>query len=230
MTSSNPRVSPKETPNSGGRRYGGVDQDERHQQRRERLIDAALTVFGDQGYHQSTVRDVCNAAQLTSRYFYESFDSMEALFQTVYERVSEQLMQNTVAALARSEPEPDKLAEAALRAFFSFIQEDPRRARVTLIDALNVSNNASQLAAKVNHDFARMTSTFMTHFLPNIVNTGLNATLLAEGLIGASNRIGTVWVADKCRMPFEEVLANALALFKGCFAHVNAHGKKAAPR
>lgn len=225
MTSSKPRVSPKEpSQTGGGRRYAGVDQDERHQQRKERLISAALKVFGEQGYHQSTVRDVCNAAQLTSRYFYESFDSMEELFQTLYAQVSDQLMQDTVAALARSDPSPSKLSEAALRTFFSFIQQDPRRARVTLIDAQNVSNDVSQMAAKVNRDFARMTSTFMAHFLPNLKELGLDASVIAEGLIGASNRIGTEWVADKCRTPLEDVLRNALMLFNASFEYINRHG------
>lgn len=225
MTSFKPRVSPKDTSTlRGGRRYAGVDQDERHQQRKERLIAAALTVFGEQGYHQSTVRDVCNAAQLTSRYFYESFDSMEDLFQTLYAQVSDLLMQETVAALARSDPSPSKLAEAALRTFFTFIQQDPRRARVTLIDALNVSNHMSQLSAKVNRDFARMTSTFMSHFLPEMSELGLDASVIAEGLIGASNRIGTEWVADKCRTPLEDVLRNALMLFNASFEYIHRHG------
>ncbi len=230
MPVSKTRISPKAAPIPVGRRYGGVDQDERLQHRRERLIAAAMEVFGEQGFHQSTVRDICHAAQLTSRYFYESFDSMEALFKTVYQQVSDQLMQRTVAALARSEPTPSKLAEAALRTFFTFIQEDPRRARVTLIDALNVSNEMTLLSTKVNRDFAQMTATFMTHFLPNLSGMGLDATTLAEGLVGASNRIGTEWVAHRCKAPLDNVLVNALALFNGCFAYIELHGKKPGAR
>lgn len=47
---------PPSTAGTSGRRYGGVDSEERQRQRRARLIEAALAVFGDQGYHQSTDR------------------------------------------------------------------------------------------------------------------------------------------------------------------------------
>ena len=118
MTVSKNRVNPESpaSPGPTGRRYGGVDSEERQRQRKARLIEAGLAVFGEQGYHASTVRDVCGKAQLTSRYFYESFDSMEALFKAVYVTINRELMQHTVMALARCEPLPEKLAEAALRA------------------------------------------------------------------------------------------------------------------
>ena len=103
MAVSRTRVNPEPPSTSGtiGRRYGGVDPEERQRQRKARLIEAALAVFGEKGYHPSTVRDVCKQAKLTSRYFYESFDSMEALFRSVYAAISRQLMQATIVALAQ---------------------------------------------------------------------------------------------------------------------------------
>ena len=57
-------------------------------QRRERLLDAALRVYGTRGYHSTTVKAVCDAAGLTERYFYESFPNGEALFLALYRDVS----------------------------------------------------------------------------------------------------------------------------------------------
>jgi len=216
MAVSRNRVNP-ETPSSAGttgRRYGGIDSEERQRQRRARLIEAALAVFGEQGYHQSTVRDVCKQAQLTSRYFYESFDGMEDLFRAVYADVSRDLMQATVMALARSEPEPDKLAESALRAFFEFIRDDPRRARVALIDALNVGGEMQTAFDKAQEDFALLIQGFMTQMFPRLPEAGLNHNTLAQGLVGSNTRIATKWVADRCRMPLEDVLRNTYSLFQ----------------
>lgn len=232
MTVSRTRVNPESPSTSGplGRRYGGVDPAERQRQRKARLIEAALAVFGANGYHPSTVRDVCKEAQLTSRYFYESFDSMEALFKAVYASVSRELMQSTIIALAQCPPDPEKLAEAALRTFLEFIQQDPRRARVALIDALNVGEGMNSLANKASQDYAQLVGAFVHQFFPNMAELGLNSTLIADGLVGASNRIATQWVAEKCKTPLDEVLYNSLAIFRACieFARRGA-GTDAAP-
>ena len=165
MSVSRNRVNPDHPSAAGspGRRYGGVDSDERQRQRRHRLIEAALVVFAQQGYHHSTVRDVCKQAQLTSRYFYESFDGMKALFQETYATVNRELMRRTIVALAACMPDPDLLAEAALRTFLSFSQEDPARARMALVDALSIDREINDLAREAVA-VPDVTSTFFEDF------------------------------------------------------------------
>src|SRR5690606_9237384 len=68
-----------------GRRFRGVAADERRRQRRQQLLDAGLKCFGTVGFRAAGVRDICAEAQLTERYFYESFKNREALFLAVYE-------------------------------------------------------------------------------------------------------------------------------------------------
>jgi AcrR family transcriptional regulator len=221
MPVSRNRVIPEQpsTPGTTGRRYGGVDSEERQRQRKAKLIEAGLAVFGEQGYHQSTVRDVCKQAQLTSRYFYESFDGMEALFKAVYVSVNRELMQSTIMSLASCQPEPEKLAEAALRTFLEFIRQDPHRARVALIDALNVGESMNVLADKASQDFAHLIGGFMHQMFPRLEETGLDIKMLANGLVGANIRIATQWVADRCKTPVSDVLRNILVLFQACIAH-----------
>jgi AcrR family transcriptional regulator len=57
----------------------GVPLAERPALRRERLIAAAIDVYGEVGFRNATVRAICQRARLTERYFYESFGSSEAL-------------------------------------------------------------------------------------------------------------------------------------------------------
>jgi AcrR family transcriptional regulator len=218
MPVSRNRVNPEPPSNPGttGRRYGGVDSDERQRQRKAKLIEAGLAVFGEQGYHHSTVRDVCKQAALTSRYFYESFEGMEDLFRAVYVAVNRELMQSTIMALASCQPEPDKLAEAALRTFLEFIRQDPHRARVALIDALNVGEGMTMLADKASQDFAHLIAGFMHQMFPRLEGTGLDFKMLANGLVGANTRIATQWVNERCRAPVDDVLRSTLTIFRAC--------------
>jgi AcrR family transcriptional regulator len=221
MPVSKQRVNPEppSTPGSPGRRYGGVDSEERQRQRRNRLIEAGLVVFGEHGYHQATVRDVCRQAQLTSRYFYESFEGMEDLFRAVYTDVNRHLMQATILSLAACQPEPEKLAEAALRTFLEYIRDDPHRARVALIDAVNAGEGMNMLTEQASKDFAHLIAGFMQQMFPRLPELGLDALTLANGLVGANTRIATQWVADRCKTPLEDVLRNLLSLFQACIAY-----------
>ncbi len=227
------RVNPKIAAESGGaapsgRRYGGVDKDERQRARRDKLIQAGLAVFGEKGFHAATVRNVCQRAELTSRYFYESFESMEALFEGVYVHVSADLMRRCVAALQSSPMLPDKLAEAALRAFLAFIQEDPHRARVALIDALTVGAWASRISNESSKDFARLIASFIEMLYPTLATqTGLSPIWVAHGLVGANIRMATVWVEEKCETPLEDVLRHLFAFFRASIAFAEMSLKEA---
>ncbi|MEY4765472.1 MAG: hypothetical protein RI907_2145 [Pseudomonadota bacterium] len=221
MPVSRNRVNPENPASAGpgGRRYGGVDSEERQRQRKAKLVEAALVVFAQQGFHHTTVRDVCKQAQLTSRYFYESFDSMKALFREVYASVNRDLMQRTILALAACQPDPDMLAEAALRAFLTYIQEDPLRARVALVDALSIDREVNDLAEKASQDFAQLLAGFMHQLFPRLEEAGLDFKMLAIGLVGANTRVGTHWVNERCKTPMDTVLHNLMSLFKASSAY-----------
>ncbi len=222
MEISRNRVNPEPPSDTGGgpgRLYGGVTKEERERQRRERLVQAGLTVFGEQGYHAATVREVCKTAELTSRYFYESFDSMEALFEAVYLSVSRELMAKTLAVLGATPLDPQKLAEAALRTFLEFVREDPARARVMLIDALTVGPGINRISNESNRDFATLIGNFIEMLLPDTTKLGLSPAMLGNGLVGSNIRIATMWVEDKCSAPLEDILRNMLVFYTATIEH-----------
>jgi AcrR family transcriptional regulator len=219
MEISKNRVNPEATSEPGdqaasGRRYGGMGPEERQRQRREKLIEAALAVFGEQGFHASTVRDVCGRAELTSRYFYESFESMEVLFEAVYVSVSRELMRKTMVALQGVPMVPEQLAESAMRTFLAFIQEDPRRARVTLIDAQTVGPGVSRTSQQADRDFVALLTSFIDALYPGIdQSTGLSPHLISTGMLGAMMRMAAVWVENKCDLPLDDVLRNMMMFY-----------------
>ena len=92
-------VSLPDHPPSNKRRYGGVLPEERQRLRRAKLVEGAIEVFGTKGFHGATVREVCVAAHLTERYFYESFKTLPQLFLAAYSELREQLMALTLAAM-----------------------------------------------------------------------------------------------------------------------------------
>lgn len=58
----------------------------RRERTRERLLDAAFTVFAHQGIHGASIEAVCEAAGFTRGAFYSNFSSKEELFLALAER------------------------------------------------------------------------------------------------------------------------------------------------
>ena len=57
-------------------------QQQRTLKNRENLITAALQQFSTRGYHNTNIRNITQAAQLSTGVFYRYFDSKEALYQS----------------------------------------------------------------------------------------------------------------------------------------------------
>ena len=74
------------------RRYSGQSFVHRQEDRRARLIQAALAVAGRFGLEGTSVAAICAEAGLTARYFYESFPTREAIFVEAYRKVQDELL------------------------------------------------------------------------------------------------------------------------------------------
>lgn len=131
-----------------GRVYGGENLEERRTRRRQQFLEAGLQVFGTLGYRAATVRTLCKQAELTDRYFYESFETTEDLLMGVYRQQCEALEQRVVMALAAAggagAGDFMSAIEAGLDAVFTHVS-DPRVARVIWIEVMGVSPRVDKM-------------------------------------------------------------------------------------
>lgn len=126
------------------RSYRGMSQEERRADRRARLIGAAIAVYGERGYHQATVKSVCDAAGLTERYFYESFSNSEALLIASFNAVTYSVLGEIRRAAAEAGRGRIARSRAMLHAYFAALQAEPQSARVFLVEIRGVSRAVDQ--------------------------------------------------------------------------------------
>lgn len=83
---------------------------------RQRLLDAAVTVFAERGFGHATVEDVCDRAGFTRGAFYSNFASMDELFFALYEDRAGRLIQavRTAVGSAAEGAEPVGLDRRAI--------------------------------------------------------------------------------------------------------------------
>jgi AcrR family transcriptional regulator len=172
------------------RRYRGTLMDERRTQRRCQLIAAAVKVYGEKGYRQSSVKSVCEAAGLTERYFYESFANSEALLAACLSTVSTQLS----AALERvgnaTYASKEAQTRAMLLAYFLALKNDPQSAKVFLLEIHGVS-------AGVDMAFADSLKSFGQGLACILSPAGTAVSdILQAGVTGGVMHIALHWLAE----------------------------------
>jgi AcrR family transcriptional regulator len=92
----------------------------RRAETRARLLDAAYRVFADKGFGRTRIEDVCTAAGYTRGAFYSQFDSLDAMFFTLYDLKAEAITAQVAAAVADTggdvdfEQALDRIAETLL--------------------------------------------------------------------------------------------------------------------
>lgn len=114
--------------------WRGQTLQDRSGERRDQLLDCAFDLLGTAGAGAVTMRAVTRQANLSPRYFYESFDNREVLVTAVYDRV-EGALRERLSTITNA-GDPQAAIRAALESCADFFEEDPRRARVLLREPL----------------------------------------------------------------------------------------------
>jgi AcrR family transcriptional regulator len=122
------------------RRYSGRSVEEWKAARRERLLAAALELFGTEGYPATSVERLCTQAKVSTRHFYHEFQNKEAVLLAVHAQVIELAVRTTGDALRRTEDRPvrDRIT-ASVDGYLRAIMADLRRARISFVEVVGIS-------------------------------------------------------------------------------------------
>jgi AcrR family transcriptional regulator len=210
-----------DTARTGGRRYGGREAAQRREERRARLIDAGLELFGTVGYAATSVKNVCREAGLTERYFYESFQDREDLLATVYDELMQSVQMAVFAASAAAGPELRAQARAGLGVFLRTLTDDVRKARIVLIEIVGVSPRLEQRRHAVMHEFADFVTGVGIRQPETMDPKQLSMTSIA--LVGGVNELLLDWTLGRQESSVEEIVEMCTGLVVAAFAAVARH-------
>ena len=172
---------------------------------------AGLEVFATEGYANSSVRSISEAASLNSRYFYESFGSREDLLYEVYLRVLTEITTEATEALRVAESIDGK-ARAGLRAGWTVLTEDPRKARIVALEVIGVSERLEQLRRNMRHTLADLIVT-QALSLADDVRLQIDPVLMARSLMGGVAEILGDWISGDINQSVDEVVDHFTRLF-----------------
>ncbi|HUA94258.1 MAG TPA: TetR/AcrR family transcriptional regulator [Acidimicrobiales bacterium] len=194
------------------RRYSGLTTVERRAQRRERLLEAGLELFGTQGYAGTSIRAVCAAAGLNPRYFYESFTSREDLLYHVYFGIVADIGVRVSEAVAAADTIESK-ARAGLQAGWLALIDDRRKARIIALEVVGVSDRLEQLRRQMRHALADLTAQQALSIAGPGVRLRMDPVLVSRALMGGVVEILGDWINGDLDASPDEVVEHFTRLF-----------------
>jgi len=116
--------------------WAGTTKEQRHAARRALIQAAALELIAQDGTAAVTVRSVCRRAKLTDRYFYESFESRDALVASLFLQAADSVHQALTQAIDTAHGGINELIVESRRVFQDQLLDHPTNARLLLVDSM----------------------------------------------------------------------------------------------
>lgn len=127
------------------RTYAGRSALERRAERRDRLLEAAVDLFGTDGYAATSIERLCTRAGVSTRNFYQEFAGREALLMALHEQVTQRAFVAAAEVLADADDEPLRTRiRLAMRAWLRTTSADPRWTRIAYVELVGVSATVEQ--------------------------------------------------------------------------------------
>lgn len=199
------------------RDYDGKTAAERVAERRERLIDAGVELFGERGYAATSIRSVLQQAGLRDRYFGESFAGLDALLAAVYSRLIDEEISDCAAAIEKTNGGSEG-ARAMIDTITRSFEKNPGKARIKSREALS-GGPATREERRVG---LRRLAQLVADLLPtSAVLNRSDVTLLGLGIVAAADELLMTWMDSPEELTRDRVVDVVMVLFDATAHRIN---------
>lgn len=209
--------------------YAGRSAAERGDDRRDRLIDAGFELFATRGYRETTIGMLCARARVATRDFYVAFSTRDALLEAVLARVMNETRAAVMEALAEAAGDPVRMMESGLAAFVHAYLDDPRRARIALVETSGVSRAMTLRRRAYMHEFASVIETNAMMLAERGELRPRDFSLGALALAGSVHELMMESVYAESPPSIDAVLAECRRLFSAAMAWEGAKDRPDSP-
>ncbi len=180
---------------------------------RDRLVAACVQETTERGYPDTTVAHIIKAAAVSRRTFYEYFDSKEACFLATYDLIVTHIRGRMEAAL-EAEAEWPQGMRAVLSFLLRFFTEEPRLARLCLVEPLAAGPPITEHHRETIESFTPLLAAGRDPSRPNDPPPDTEAAVIA-GIVTLITRRLLAGEADRLEDLLPDLLEIGLAPFLG---------------
>lgn len=156
--------------------------------KRTAMMQAAVRVFAQKGYHAATVRDIVSEADVAIGTFYFYFPDKETLFVHLFEETAAFLLQAIDQALISRSSFPAQI-EAAVQAYVNVAFYEPAVVQLLLVGGMGSAPSLSERRVEYREKLVRAWQRALNAALEHKQIEPQNTRRTAEALVGAYDEI-----------------------------------------
>ncbi len=156
--------------------------------KRTAMMQAAVRVFAEKGYHEATVRDVVSAADVAIGTFYFYFPDKETLFIHLYEETADFLVRTLQQAIANRATLVQQF-QAGIQAYVNIALFEPAVVQLLLIGGVGAARSLQQKRAEFRQALVALWQAPLQIALEKGQIAPQNTRRTAEALAGAFDEV-----------------------------------------
>jgi len=173
---------------------------ERKENTRQLLLDAAIDVFCEKGYHYSLVSDIVAQAGVGQGTFYRYFESKRDLIDSILEHFGRMLLSQFDFMMVNLPSNIDEYIAASRRAVLAMataLKENRKLALLLLREAPTVDREFDNRINNLYDQFANLAAFYLEHAIANGFARPCNTGIVARSLVGMGLYHTTRWLNDE---------------------------------
>jgi AcrR family transcriptional regulator len=169
---------------------------DRREARRHRLLDAALQLFAELGFHDTSVDEVVAQARTSKSAFYEHFESKEDCFRVLLQQEGGALIA-AVRAAAGDGGDHRERTRLGIAAFVTACARKSRVARLLLVESVGLSPSIEAVRHSLHAEFASLTESEVRYAQEHgdMALAGVDPAVYSRAVVGAVNE-ATSWFLE----------------------------------
>lgn len=166
---------------------------ERSARRRERILDAAFSVFSQRGYRQAGVDEVGRQAETSKGGVYFHFPTKESLFLELLRTTADRLTGKVERSMAPHD-DPIERADVALRTVLGVFAGHRTMARLFLIDAVGAGSEFQAELQQLHERFAGIIASQLDDAVAAGTIEPIDTDVAGMAWFGALNEVVVRWL------------------------------------
>ena len=160
---------------------------------RDRLVQVAMEVFAERGYHGTTVDDIVAASETSKGAFYHYFSSKQDVFLTLMDALAGVVEAGAEAAIT-DEPTALGKVESALTVVLEAAEARRDLVKILLVEAVGVSPALEEKRLGIHRRFAQVIQRHLDRAVADGAIPAQDTALAAQAWLGTLNEVITQWL------------------------------------